>query len=323
MLPPQDYIGAVEAIPEVVELIAKLLGRGAAYRVDDEQYPDVYFDHSATGRFGYESNLRRADHAVDCSPSAAATPSGRASGTRWTRCCGGPPAPDEPSWDDRSRPRAGPAGTSSARDRAEPAGQRASTCRAAAPTWSFPHHEFSAAHAEALTGDYPFARHYTHAGMIGLDGEKMSKSRGNLVFVSRLRADGVDPMAVRLGLLAGHYRTDRSWTDDAARHRPDQAGPLAQRGARPDRPGRRRHVARLRDHLADDLDTPNALAAVDAWVAEALTGPAPTRTRPASCGWRWTHYWVSRSDLRRSSTDGVPATSSPAGTRNDASGLAW
>ena len=78
----------------------------------------------------------------------------------------------------------------------------------------FPHHECSAAHAEVLTGEAPFARHYVHAGMIGLDGEKMSKSKGNLVFVSRLRGDGVDPMAIRLALMSTHYRADRQWTDD-------------------------------------------------------------------------------------------------------------
>ena len=78
----------------------------------------------------------------------------------------------------------------------------------------FPHHECGAAHAEAHTGVHPFAKHYVHAGMIGLDGEKMSKSRGNLVFVSKLRATGVDPNAIRLALLAGHYRADRAWTPD-------------------------------------------------------------------------------------------------------------
>src|SRR5919202_5622173 len=81
----------------------------------------------------------------------------------------------------------------------------------------FPHHEYSAVHAEGLTGSKPFARAYVHAAMIGLDGEKMSKSRGNLVFVSRLRGDGVDPMAVRLALLSGHYRTDREWSPDLLR----------------------------------------------------------------------------------------------------------
>jgi L-cysteine:1D-myo-inositol 2-amino-2-deoxy-alpha-D-glucopyranoside ligase len=75
----------------------------------------------------------------------------------------------------------------------------------------FPHHEMSAAHAEVGGGRWPFARSYLHAGMVGLDGEKMSKSRGNLVFVSRLRREGVDPGALRLALLSAHYRSDREW----------------------------------------------------------------------------------------------------------------
>ena len=76
----------------------------------------------------------------------------------------------------------------------------------------FPHHEYSAAHAECVTGERRFARHYVHAGMIGWDGHKMSKSRGNLVLVSGLRSEGTDPAAIRLGLFAGHYRDDRFWS---------------------------------------------------------------------------------------------------------------
>src|SRR5215211_649691 len=135
----------------------------------------------------------------------------------------------------------------------------------------FPHHEYSAVHAEALTATKPFARAYVHAAMIGLAGEKMSKSRGNLVFVSRLRGDGVDPMAIRLALLAGHWRTDRTWTPDM----------LAQAQARLARwrsavsldagPDAAAVVARLRDHLGDDLDSPRALSAVDGWATDALT----------------------------------------------------
>ena len=71
----------------------------------------------------------------------------------------------------------------------------------------------SASQAVALTGERPFARTYVHQAMVGLDGEKMSKSKGNLVLVSKLRADGVDPMAIRLALLGQHYRTDWDWTD--------------------------------------------------------------------------------------------------------------
>src|SRR6185312_1207710 len=86
----------------------------------------------------------------------------------------------------------------------------------------FPHHEMSASHARVALGDglhargeggvRAFARHYVHAGMVRLDGEKMSKSLGNLVFVSSLLAAGTDPMAIRLAILAHHYRGDWDWT---------------------------------------------------------------------------------------------------------------
>jgi L-cysteine:1D-myo-inositol 2-amino-2-deoxy-alpha-D-glucopyranoside ligase len=148
----------------------------------------------------------------------------------------------------------------------------------------FPHHEFSAAHAEALTGVRRFAKHYVHTGMIGLDGEKMSKSRGNLVFVSELRAAQVDPAAIRLGLLAGHYRTDRAWTDDVlaeATSRLDGWRRAVQRGAGPDAAPT---IERLRQHLADDLDTPKALAAIDAWAADSLDGLGSVASAPADLG---------------------------------------
>ena len=141
----------------------------------------------------------------------------------------------------------------------------------------FPHHEYSAAHAEVLYDVDRFARHYTHAGMIGLDGEKMSKSRGNLVLVSSLRAAGEDPAAIRLALLAGHYRDDRMWTDellDAARQRLVQWRTAARVGEpstggadRLTTPADFATVDALRAALADDLDTPRALAIVDRWAA--------------------------------------------------------
>ena len=76
----------------------------------------------------------------------------------------------------------------------------------------FPHHEMTASQAHVAFDDHPFAQAYVHTGLVGLDGEKMSKSRGNLVLVSQLREQGRDPMAVRLALLAHHYREDWSWT---------------------------------------------------------------------------------------------------------------
>jgi L-cysteine:1D-myo-inositol 2-amino-2-deoxy-alpha-D-glucopyranoside ligase len=106
--------------------------------------------------------------------------------------------------------------------------------------------------------------------MVGLDGEKMSKSKGNLVLVSRLRADDHDPMAIRLALLARHYRSQWDWTADELeqadrRLRTWRAGLEA--GGR-DATGL---VKQVREAMAHDLDAPAALAAVDAWAAEALS----------------------------------------------------
>jgi L-cysteine:1D-myo-inositol 2-amino-2-deoxy-alpha-D-glucopyranoside ligase len=137
----------------------------------------------------------------------------------------------------------------------------------------FPHHEHSAAHAEALTGTAPFARHYVHAGMIGLDGEKMSKSRGNLVLVSKLRAAGVEPMAVRLALLDGHYRADREWTGGRLPAAEARLARWQAAAALPAGPSADTLLKELRGLLADDLDTTAALAAVDRWCDSALEAP--------------------------------------------------
>ena len=144
----------------------------------------------------------------------------------------------------------------------------------------YPHHEYSAAHAEALVGGRRFARHYVHAGMIGLDGEKMSKSRGNLVFVSKLRAQDVDPAAIRLALLAGHYRSDRAWTSgllDDAYARLERWRSAA---ALPTGPAAEDTVARVRQYIADDLDSPRALDAVDGWARSALDYGGPDAGAP-------------------------------------------
>ena len=271
VLPPRDFVGAVEAIPEIVEVIGKLLSSGAAYRADDPEYPDIYFDHRATERFGIPfGTISGYDEPTMLKLSAENGGDPDRSGKRhpvdalmWRAAREG-----EPAWESEL----GPGRPGWHVECSAIALNRLGTgfdVNGGGSDLVFPHHEFSAAHAEALTGQHPFARHYCHAGMIGLDGEKMSKSKGNLVFVSRLRADGVDPMVVRLALLAGHYRTDRSWTVDlldASRARLER---WQEASALPAGPPAQDTVARLRQHLADDLDTPRALAAVDAWADEA------------------------------------------------------
>ncbi|MBV8933839.1 MAG: cysteine--1-D-myo-inosityl 2-amino-2-deoxy-alpha-D-glucopyranoside ligase [Kutzneria sp.] len=270
VLPPRELVGAVETVPEIVEAVSKLLAGGAAYRVDDATYPDVYFDHTASGRFGYESHY---DEPTMARLFAERGGDPHREGKRhpldallWRMA-----RPGEPSWESElgaGRPGWHVECTAIALGRLGDGFD----LQGGGSDLVFPHHEYSAAHAEALTGRHPFARHYVHAGMIGLDGEKMSKSRGNLVFVSRLRADRVDPAAIRLALLSGHYRTDRPWSDDLLGAASARLARWREAVARPAGPDAADTVARLRDHLSDDLDTPAALTAVDAWSGQALTG---------------------------------------------------
>lgn len=139
---------------------------------------------------------------------------------------------------------------------------------------AFPHHEMGAAEAQVVTGERPFAHTYVHAGMVGLNGEKMSKSRGNLVFVSKLRAAGHEPMAIRLALLAHHYRTDWEWTDQDLERAEARLERWRRAVSRPDAPSADALLVQLRERLADDLDAPGALAAMDAWAEAALDAPA-------------------------------------------------
>jgi L-cysteine:1D-myo-inositol 2-amino-2-deoxy-alpha-D-glucopyranoside ligase len=139
----------------------------------------------------------------------------------------------------------------------------------------FPHHEMSGSHARVACGEDAFARVYAHSGMVAYQGAKMSKSLGNLVFVSRLRADGVDPMAIRLALLAHHYKSDWEWTDQElarAQARLDRWRAAVAVTAAPATPTAADVLAAVRERIADDLDAPGALAAVDQWADAALAG---------------------------------------------------
>ena len=130
----------------------------------------------------------------------------------------------------------------------------------------FPHHEMGAGEAQQLTGEYPYARRYVHAGMVRLDGEKMSKSLGNLELVSRLRARGVEPAAIRLAILAHHYRSDWDWNEDVLTDAVARLGRWREAFSRESGPDVAVALQAMRERLADDLDAPGALAAVNAWV---------------------------------------------------------
>jgi L-cysteine:1D-myo-inositol 2-amino-2-deoxy-alpha-D-glucopyranoside ligase len=268
VLPPHDYVAATDAIDEVIAVVEKLLASGAAYYVDDAEFPDVYFRADATPQFGYESGYDRdtmlglfGERGGDPDRAGKANP---LDALLWRAARDG-----EPSWPSPF----GPGRPGWHVECAAIALDRIGTgldVQGGGSDLIFPHHEFSAAHAESVSGERRFARHYVHAGMIGWDGHKMSKSRGNLVLVSQLRADGVDPAAIRLGLLSGHYRADRSWSTEVLEVAQARLARWREAAALSEGPDAADVVARLRTYLADDLDTPKALAAVDGWVTDAL-----------------------------------------------------
>ena len=129
----------------------------------------------------------------------------------------------------------------------------------------FPHHEMTASEAQAAMDGLRFARSYMHAGMVAFEGEKMSKSKGNLVLVSRLRQEATDPMAIRLALLRHHYRSDWEWT---SRDLVDAETWLAAWRTAVEQPtgaATAPVVKAVREALADDLDAPAATEAVERW----------------------------------------------------------
>jgi len=291
VLPPTHLIGAVEALPVIERFTARMADRGALYNVDE----DVYFARSADPGFG---SLSGPGTACGYGPAEMAELAAERGGDPdrpgkkdpldvlvWRA-----ERPGEPAWDSRfGRGRPGwhvecaAIATKYLGDSFD--------VQAGGSDLVFPHHEMSASHARVALSpaDHPFARVYVHAGMVSYHGEKMSKSLGNLVFVSRLLADGVDPMAIRMALLAHHYRSDWEWTDavlgDAQARLARWRAALARAEAaapEPVTPGvapaatAEMVLSGVRARMRDDLDAPGALAIVDHW-ADTLVAEPPTR----------------------------------------------
>ena len=279
VLPPDHYVGAVEAMDEIAAMVVTLRDAGWAYDVDGDG--DLYFPVGAAEHFGEVSGLSR-DAMLALFAERGGDPERPGKKDPLDALLWRAARPGEPSWESPLGP--GRPGwhvecAAIALNRLGPT----LDVQGGGSDLVFPHHEHSAIEAEAATGAWPFARAYVHAGMVGLDGEKMSKSRGNLVFVSRLREAGVDPRALRLALLASHYRADREWTPTMLTGGEERLAAWSAAVARDRGSSGEALVAAVRAALADDLDTPRALAAVDAWCASSGDDPAaPALVRDAA-----------------------------------------
>ncbi|TML59597.1 MAG: cysteine--tRNA ligase [Actinobacteria bacterium] len=244
---------ATSAIPDIRGFIAMVLDRGHAYEAGGA----VYFSVATFPRFGQLSHLS-SEEMLALAREHGGKPDDPHKRDPLDFVLWQPSAPDEPAWDSLWGPgRPGWHIECSALALRELG--TTIDLHGGGTDLIFPHHECEAAQSEGATGE-PFVRHGMHQFMVRLGGEKMSKSLGNLVFVSDLVKEW-DPMAIRLALVSHHYRDSWEWTDDLLptaterlqRWRAAGAGDAA--------------LDQARAALDDDLDTPGAAAAIDAAVA--------------------------------------------------------
>ncbi len=273
LIPAWSEPRATSAIAEILTLIGSVLDSGHAYQSGGA----VYFDVTTFGRFGEVSHFDRptmlalaAEHGGNPDDPNKRHP---LDFVLWQQSLS-----DEPSWESRWGPgRPGWHIECSALALRE-LGETLDV-HGGGRDLVFPHHECETAQSESVTGR-PFVRHWLHVGLVGLDGTKMSKSLGNLVFVGELLKEW-EPSVLRLALLDHHYRTDWEWTDSdmprAARRL--ELWRSAPAGEPPD--GDDVALGWARSALDEDLDTPGALAALDRAASDRAPGgpgsPPPGR----------------------------------------------
>ena len=257
ILPPQHFVGVVESLDDVAMLIKRL--EAAVYPVESDLYLDVHADPDFGSVGGLDGESMRQLFAERGGDPERPAKRDSLDCLVWRGSREG-----EPAWE---------SGIGSGRPgwhiECASIGLRylgpSFDVQGGGSDLVFPHHEMCASHVRLATGESA-ARAYIHAGMVLYRGEKMSKSLGNLVFVR-----GLEPTAVRLAVLAHHYRSDWEWTDgelDRADSRLSRWQVGVHRAATPPAEAL---IQRLRDALANDLDAPAALAVVDEWCGSAGT----------------------------------------------------
>ena len=271
VIPPAHYIGAVEAIPLVIDAISDLREQSSIYAVDT----DFYFSNKKDEKFGDRSHLSQSEMLhIFSERGGDPARSGKVDPLDclvWMS-----QRVNEPGWDSdlgKGRPGWHIECTAIALEYLDPSDVEPTLIdiQGGGSDLIFPHHEMCAAQAHVITGK-ELAYSYVHTGMIGLDGEKMSKSKGNLVFVSRLVASGVDPMVIRWALMSDHYRSDRMWSDLVLHKAQDSftqlKAALLQKNSAPTED----LINSIVLALSDDLNTPLVVTTINTWSQETIAG---------------------------------------------------
>ena len=277
ILPPESYIGAVEAIPLVTKAIEKLRDANTIYSVDD----DLYFQVRSDADFGTRSHYSQAEMQMIFSERGG-DPKREGKRDPLDPLLWQSNKPGEPGWGSPmgfGRPGwhiecsvialSYLLGTNYLANSSLP--NPLIDLQGGGSDLIFPHHFMSASLAKALTGN-EFAASYVHTGMIGLDREKMSKSKGNLVFVSKLLSQGIDPMLLRYALLNGNYSQDRMWTNAILQESDIFIGRVRSALARNEVAPTSQTVVQMVNAISDNLNTVLAFSHLEAWVDQTEAG---------------------------------------------------
>ena len=297
VLAPEHYIGAVESIDLVADGAARMLRAEQAYRVPTEnvapdaaqrELGDVYADFATDRHFTRNPVLADGTlHGTGLEEVFAENGGdperpgkrGPLDALLWRRSRAG-----EPEWDGGELGSGRPGWHLECACIALRYLGRTVEVQGGGRDLVFPHHEMSESHLRALTGlEAPVGVH-AHVGMVAYEGTKMSKSLGNLVLVSKLVADGVEPAAIRLAVLSQHYRSDWEYTDALLERAQERLALWRRAVAQPFGASGRSLLAGVRAALAEDLDTPLAISLLDIWAEDTLEINACS-SRPHSGGY--------------------------------------
>jgi len=271
VIPPNHYIGVVEAMPLVIDAVTKLDEKKSTYLVQGDKYFRVHSDP----QFGERSHLSEVD-SLKTFAERGGDPQREGKESPLDALVWLTSKPEQPTWPSsfgNGRPGWHIECSAIALHYLEPDSKSAYSLdiQGGGSDLIFPHHEMSAAQSAVMTGQ-PFARHYVHAGMIGLNGEKMSKSLGNLVFVSQLISEGVSPMAIRWALLNRSYRQDAMWSDSILAESISSIDRLQLNLAKMEVAPTDGVITEIIKALSEDIDTERALRVVHNWMDDTESG---------------------------------------------------
>lgn len=271
VIPPKDYIGVVEAMTLVVDAVQKLKNANTTYEVGS----DIYYRVHSDSEFGERSHYSQekmleifAERGGDPQKPGKEDPldalvwlSQRDGEPGWPS----PFGPGRPGWHIECCAIALHYLDPDSND------EYAIDIQGGGSDLIFPHHEMSAAQSRSINNQR-FARSYVHAGMIGLDGEKMSKSLGNLVFVSKLISAGINPAAIRWALMGHPYSSDLMWSDSLIQKASIDIERLQLNLARMEVAPTDSVIEKILDALSNNLDTPSVLTSITTWMDETEAG---------------------------------------------------